>query len=198
MPAGDKLAPVASPTRRIPLTRLTEPDAPFDVPLWTAAIGPKNTDYYLKRFEAQLTRGRRSSWNWAALIMTTPWLVYRRMPGWALAYLIAPWVVAPLLSFTVAIVARYVGSLGTMLALQLLIIAAGLSFLLIPPIAANSIYFKHCLELIQEEAFHAEDRDALLRQVAEAGGTRSGWILLAAFVGALALAIGLAFLIRRF
>lgn len=179
-----------SPSR--PLTRLLEQDAPFDAALWAAAIGPKNTDYYLPRFEAQLTRGRRARWNWAGMFITLPWLLYRKMSGLALGYLIAPFVLGPIVAVFIQVVGRHAHGAVPVLLIQLLIIAFGVSWWVVPAMAANSAYFHHCRALIQRESIRAVSRDDLLQRVAKAGGTRNGLALFAGFASAVAFALGVA------
>lgn len=177
---------------------VVDADAPFDQEVWAAVIGPRNTAYYLRRFEAQLTRGRVSRWNWAALFMTTPWLIYRKMPGWALGYLLAPLVLGPLIQATIAVAAWFSGQGVVLLIANMLALVGFLAYWLLPPMFANSVYFDHCRELIRRESLRAENREALLQNVARTGGTRSRWLLLAVFVVLVAVALGLASLMRRF
>ena len=49
--------------------------------LYTALIGKKRLDYYLKRFESFDDRGGGliPSWNWAAFFFTWLWVLYRKM-----------------------------------------------------------------------------------------------------------------------
>ncbi|PWG73874.1 hypothetical protein DF186_20795, partial [Enterococcus hirae] len=46
--------------------------------------GNKRRQYYLEACKALAARRIRRSWNWAAGILTWPWLVYRKMYLWAL------------------------------------------------------------------------------------------------------------------
>jgi len=177
--------------------RFADPDAPFDTELWAAAIGPRNTKYYLSRFEAQLRRGTLSHWNWAALIVTTPWLIYRRMSGWALAYLLAPLLLGPLIGATIAVAAWFPESWVMAVIANLFAVVGGFAYWLAPPMFANSLYFSHCRELIQRESLRAESREALLVNIARNGGTRNRWLMLGAFAILMGVAAGLAYLGRR-
>ncbi len=47
-------------------------------------IGELRQPYYLKAFKALAGRRLRLSWNWAAALLTWPWLMYRKMYLWAL------------------------------------------------------------------------------------------------------------------
>ena len=63
--------------------------------LYQAAIGQRNQDYYVTKFEDfdQHGEGMKVSWNWAAFLFTGVWALYRRMYGWFLMW----WVVATIL-----------------------------------------------------------------------------------------------------
>jgi cell division protein FtsN len=55
--------------------------------LYRAAIGPVNTEYYLKIFAKFETANRASAqWNWAAALNTINWMVFRKLWIPALAY----------------------------------------------------------------------------------------------------------------
>ncbi len=47
-------------------------------------IGDLRQQYYLAAFKALAARRLRLSWNWAAALLTWPWLMYRKMTLWAL------------------------------------------------------------------------------------------------------------------
>lgn len=53
--------------------------------LYKAAIGEKNTSYYLPLFKKFDTQGKKHyfGWNWPAFIFTLPWMLYRKMYLWA-------------------------------------------------------------------------------------------------------------------
>ena len=74
-------------------TALVHP-APDDAPasegeLMEAAIGPKNTHYYLERFHEFATGGRYASWNWPAFFVPLFWMLYRKMWLHAALYFLA-------------------------------------------------------------------------------------------------------------
>ena len=55
--------------------------------LYRAAIGPVNTEYYLKVFAKFETANRASAqWNWAAALSTINWMIFRKLWIPALAY----------------------------------------------------------------------------------------------------------------
>ncbi|NCP39691.1 MAG: DUF2628 domain-containing protein, partial [Rhodoferax sp.] len=48
--------------------------------LYRAAIGPRQTDYYLKRFTQFESSGKAGlSWNWAAGALTFNWMLFRKL-----------------------------------------------------------------------------------------------------------------------
>lgn len=58
--------------------------------MYEVAIGEKNQDYYLDKFEDfdQKGTGWHASWNWAAFFFTGLWALYRKMYGWFVIWLI--------------------------------------------------------------------------------------------------------------
>jgi Protein of unknown function (DUF2628) len=54
------------------------------VGLYESAIGDKNQDYYLGKFEDFDDKGPglHASWNWAAFFIPVFWVLYRKMYGW--------------------------------------------------------------------------------------------------------------------
>ena len=63
----------------------TEPTGYYE-----AAIGEKNQEYYVDKFEAfdQKGGGLNASWNWAAFLFAGTWALYRKMYGWFFAWLV--------------------------------------------------------------------------------------------------------------
>ncbi|MFN3376935.1 MAG: SPOR domain-containing protein [Burkholderiaceae bacterium] len=58
--------------------------------LYSHAVGPLNTAYYLDVFDRLDGSGRSTvGWNWAAALCTLNWLIYRRLWNAALVYLAA-------------------------------------------------------------------------------------------------------------
>jgi len=138
----------------------------FDNEVWRAAIGTKNTAYYLPRFEARYSRGATSRWHWPAFFVTFYWLLYRKLWGWALVYFVAPYVVFLMLGM----IAAMTGETGARLVGPLLILAT-LGFFVGPPLVANQLYFARCKTLIDRQRSVARSREHLLAQVEARGGT---------------------------
>ena len=63
-----------------------------------AAIGPR-ADFYLKRWAAMDASGRKTSWNWAACLLSVFWFAYRKlwwpMLAMGLAYVVATPLIDP-------------------------------------------------------------------------------------------------------
>jgi len=113
---------------------------PEEEPQWRAAIG-KNADRYLGFFRRLSASGRRWSpgWNTAAFLHSTGWFCHRRMYGWALVNLLAPWL--PIL-FLAASVRIFPHEYMNGLALALLAAYLAGVFILIP-VFADSAYYRH-------------------------------------------------------
>ncbi|MBP6853636.1 MAG: DUF2628 domain-containing protein [Rhodoferax sp.] len=71
------------------------PDGQTVTDHYQAAIGQRNQDYYLTKFEDfdEHGEGMNLSWNWAAFLFTGVWALYRRMYGWFFIW----WAVATIL-----------------------------------------------------------------------------------------------------
>ena len=131
--------------------------------LYSAAIGPKNRDFYLRYFERADAAGKAPvSWHWPAFFVTLPWLLYRKM--WALAalYFFAPLIVALALGMLAALVPKLDG---------LLAILYYLAILFVPPMFANALYYRHCRKLIEQTALGPTNTQAQLGALAVRGGT---------------------------
>ena len=83
----DHTDPVASV---IPAMSLDSPSDNAMTALSRLALGPVNTDYYLKVFERFDDTGRTTTtWNWAACLCTLNWMLFRQLWGAALVYVAA-------------------------------------------------------------------------------------------------------------
>lgn len=83
----DHKDPVAS---IIPAMSLDSPSDNAMAAMSRLALGPVNTDYYLKVFERFDDTGRTTTtWNWAACLCTLNWMLFRQLWGAALVYVAA-------------------------------------------------------------------------------------------------------------
>lgn len=112
--------------------------------LYRAAIGPRSQDYYLRHFARFDGDGRTgTSWNWAAYWTTFNWLVYRKMWGWALAYVAALLGLALLVFGVGKLVLNYSDTSAVLLSLLLLTAA-----FVVPGMYGNAWFYTHCNEKI--------------------------------------------------
>lgn len=83
----DHTDPVAS---IIPAMSLDSPSDNAMAAMSRLALGPVNTDYYLKVFERFDDTGRTTTtWNWAACLCTLNWMLFRQLWSAALVYVAA-------------------------------------------------------------------------------------------------------------
>ena len=162
---------------------LTEP-TPDEVTRenFRAILGPKNQEYYLQRFEEYEANGKTTiGWHWPAFFITFYWLLYRKMWLAALLYFILPYVCTSLLG----LVSSLLGASGApMMGIGYLLYI--LAILLLPPMFANTLYYRHCQGKIRKaEALHSE-RQRQLGYLSAKGGTSSIILFVVLIVGFIA------------
>lgn len=151
-----------------------------------AMVGPKNQHYYLPRFEAFEATGKTSlGWHWPAFFITFYWLLYRKMWLAALLYFILPYVVTTALG----VVGAVVGEQGQMLVLGGYGVYC-LAILLLPPMLANGLYYRHCQSKIRKAEAQYPERQRLLGYLQAKGGT-SNVILFVVLIFGLIAVIGI-------
>jgi len=79
---------------------------PTDRAYLEIAIGPRNTDYYVSRFERFASGGSKVSWNWPAFFVTLPWLLYRKMWPHAVLYFFLPTVFLAVVALILVVVSH--------------------------------------------------------------------------------------------
>jgi type IV pilus assembly protein PilA len=101
-----------------------------------AAFVETGERYYLPLFERFDSGGSTASWNWPAFFFTSGWMLFRKMWGVGLAYVL----VAPV----IAIVLIGIGSaaLGAAGAVVMLVLTT-VFFWIVAPIFANYFYWRH-------------------------------------------------------
>src|SRR5690349_20948780 len=126
--------------------------------LYRAAVGEKKAGYYVPLFYRFDQPGAsRASWNWPAFFVTFFWMLYRRMYGLAIGYLLLLPVVIAVLGLLLALV------LGPQIgALLYYLMATGTAFVLVP-MFANAIYHWHVKRRIAKLAADAPSHDALVQ-----------------------------------
>jgi cell division protein FtsN len=128
---------MASETVNIPPTGVT-------AELYRAAIGPRAQDYYLRQFAKFDANGKTSAtWHWPAYWSTLNWLIYRRMWGWALAYMAALLGLALLIFGVGKLIFSYSDTTGWLLFMMFLTGA-----FVVPGLYANAWFYTYCNEKI--------------------------------------------------
>ena len=138
-------------------TTLDQSDKSATLELYGAALGPLNTDYYLRVFASFDAAGRAGPrWNWAAGLCTLNWMVLRQLWGAALAYS----------GGLVALVLLAVGLGQLVLKLSmpgqagLLAVVAAIA-VGVPGLYGNALLYRHCFRKIgQALERHARLEDA--------------------------------------
>jgi cell division septation protein DedD len=152
-------------------TPLASGDAAY---LYRAAIGPRGQDYYLRQFARFDADGKAgTSWNWAAYWGTVNWMAYRRMWGWALAYVAAVLGLALLIFGVGKLVLDYSQTTAWLLFLLLLTLA-----FVVPGLYANAWFYTHLNEKITAALRGTPElKDAATRLAAQAPDQRRLWLL---------------------
>jgi len=152
--------------RDAPLSPTAE-TSPATDEFYKAAIGPKNQDYYLRRFARFDSAGKVGvSWHWPAFFVTFWWLLYRKMWLNALIYFFLPYLVMILLGIAAAVVGDSSGAIAGIVNLAYL---AAIFVLL--PMYANALYYKHCTNKILEVRASSHDVQRQLGELSAKGGT---------------------------
>lgn len=156
--------------------------------LYRAAIGPRGQDYYLRHFAKFDADGKTSaSWHWPAYWTTLNWLVYRKMWGWALAYIAALLGLALLIFGIGKLLLDYSDATGLVMFLLFLTAA-----FVLPGLYANAWYYNYCSEKISAALRNtAEVKDACAVLSAQTSSKRRWVTLASANVAVLALVGGL-------
>lgn len=138
--------------------------------LYEAAIGDKNQAYYVSTFDNldQGSYGLTPSWNWAALLFTGGWALYRKMYGW----------------FFICVSVLTMASLlyrshGSEVLALIFLTVAWVSF----AVFANSIYHDKVKSNILAAQKSIPDRSKLVEYLSSAGGVH---IWVPPIVGAIA------------
>lgn len=163
--------------------------------LYRAAIGPRGEEHYLRQFIKFDAQGKTSaSWHWPAYWSTLNWLVYRKMWGWALAY-VAALVGLALVIFGVGKLAFHYSDFTGVLLFLLFLTAA----FVLPGLYANAWFYIYCNEKISAALRNTpEVRDACAALAAQASSQRRWFGLASVNVAVLALAAGVTSFVLNF
>jgi Tfp pilus assembly major pilin PilA len=143
-----------------------------------AMIGPKNVDYYLRKFKGFASGHGFVSWNWPAFFVSLIWLLYRKMWAYAAAYFVLP--IIPYLVLLAFANETFATAGG-------LVFNVALSFVVFP-MFANALYYRAVEKKIKKAKAQGTDRKQQLLALAREGGTsKAAFIfLLVPFIGMLA------------
>ena len=126
---------------------------------YEAAVGFKNADYYLSRFNRFDSQGLGASWNWPSVFISFYWLLYRKMWLWALLYFFLPYLI---LLVGASISDEFI---AVVYLVQLTVI------FIVFPMYANALYYKHVSKKVLAAKNYTDDEDKRLRIITDGGGT---------------------------
>ncbi len=141
--------------------------------LFATAIGPKNTDYYLRYLQKSEGSPWQASWNWPAFLVTSLWLLYRKVwLGWLIYVVLLP---IGLTVLTAVVGAGLGETAGT------LIYFVGFAALMLAfPVWGNALYKRKLTALVDKaQRLHAE-REAQRAYLARHGGT--SWVVVTVLI----------------
>lgn len=130
--------------------------------LYMLAIGDKNRDYYLRRFEEFDKEGTKFGWHWPAFFCTFWWLMYRKMWGKAALYFFLPNVIAVVIGASAAVAPGFAA---------LAYCAYLLALFVIPPLISNGGYYRHCQKVIASARNTSNNPQVQFAVLAKKGGT---------------------------
>jgi Tfp pilus assembly protein PilE len=149
-----------------------------DEDYYKAIIGPGNQEYYLERFFRFDDEGRiLPTWNWSAFLVTSYWLLYRKMWVQAAIYFIIPLLLLALfwvIGFVVGRGSGFLITLGNFLYLAAVFVGV--------PMYANAAYYKHCKKMIAEVQATTPDIQRQLGELSGKGGTSKSVVFLVMFL----------------
>lgn len=133
--------------------------------LYRAAVGENKAEYYLPLFSRFDAAGSRASWNWPAFFVTFFWMLYRRMYGPALAYLLLwPLVLVLFGAISMLLLGEATG------ALMYWVVGLGVPYVAIP-LFANAIYHWHVKNRIDKLSASTLPQEALVQRLIGQGAT---------------------------
>ncbi len=133
-----------------------------DTALYEAAIGEKNTTYYLAKFEQfdQQGTGLKPGWNWPAFVLGGTWALYRKMYGWFFAF------------FGIIFLSNLFEKTGSPVIGAIIFIGPWVAF----TIYANSLYHGKVSKKIAAARLTLRDESRLLAYLRQAGGVHA-WVI---------------------
>lgn len=138
-------------------TDMNDPGSAGDDELLSAFVGPQNDHYYAAAFNI-FAAGSNVKWNWPAFFVTFPWLLYRKMWLYALAYVIGIPVALAIIFST--------GAMGGGESLLYFIISWVLA-----PMFCTRLYYAHARSKIGNIKLRTSSVEEQRLEVARAGST---------------------------
>ena len=129
-----------------------------DDELLAAFTGPKNAHYYSGAFHA-FARGENVKWNWPALFITFPWMLYRKMWLFALGYIIG-----------LHVLMQFVFLFGGVSPSSQFLLSF-IVFFVLTPLFATRLYYAHARSKIGSIKLRTNSPEEQQLEVARAGGT---------------------------
>lgn len=143
--------------------------------LLASYVGPKNADYYARKFE-QIRSGSSVSWHWPAFFIASFWLLYRKM--WLNAFLY--WIVLPVTLSVLSVIATM--NIGPEAGA---IVYYGPYFLIafiLLPMFANRLYYRHAQAKADKVASITSSADQQAAELSRIGGTSNIVLVVIPFV----------------
>jgi Tfp pilus assembly major pilin PilA len=142
--------------------------------LYRAAVGEQKAGYYVPLFYRFDQPGAgRASWNWPAFFVTFFWMLYRRMFGLAIGYLLLlPIVLVIVGALLTLFLGQVVGSL-------LYCLLALVTWFVVVPMFANAIYHWHVKRRLTRLAADAPSHDALVQRAIGQASTAGSAVIIA-------------------
>lgn len=139
--------------------------------LYAMAIGPKNQDHYVSRFDKFEREGKTSvGWHWPAFFLTFYWLIHRKMYGKAVMYMFLPYIAATIL----AVGAASIHPAGA----GLVYIAYLAAIFVLPAMYADAMYYRKVQGLVRKAQQKHQNRQAQIIEVARAGQTSNAVLVI--------------------
>jgi hypothetical protein len=137
-----------------------------------AAIGPRNTAYYLERFDRFAAGRGFASWNWPAFFVPFLWMLYRKMWGVAAFYFLAtPFLLGLLFAILLAVLPE-----PTAAAVGWIVYLAAVFVVL--PMYANALYYRTVQGRVAEAKRYRVERRRQLERLWNMGGTSNvAWVV---------------------
>lgn len=148
----------------------TDPDTP-DHDYLEVAVGPRNTDYYLGRFERFSSGQGFVSWNWPAFFVSLIWMLYRKMWAYAVLYFFG----LPIAVFVISAV--FSATMSETSAASLTLLVELVVIFVLFPMFANALYYRVVQKRVDKAKQTPVERERQLRLLAGEGGTSNAALI---------------------